>query len=159
MRELINIIRGLPAASQPGGLFVAPAFASEHAYGVFSLREPLQSLARGVPWIFFYNVVIASVAKQSMCNSVAYYYFRYSASPIVLQKLFEAVDWPLMLPRLIVDRIRRDGRRPPVCFLCGASVRFRAPPVPESEKNLRTARLFSDHSLRFESCRPLSIFR
>ena len=58
------------------------------------------------------------------------------------KKLFEAVDWPLMLPRLIVDRIRRDGRRPPVCSLCGASVRFRAPPVPESEKKLRTARFF-----------------
>ncbi len=35
------------------------------------------------------------------------------------------------------DRIRRDGRRPHVCSLCGAFVRFRAPPVPESQKMLR----------------------
>lgn len=61
-------------------------------------------------------------------------------------------------PRLSwVDRIRRDGRRPPVCSLCGVSVRFRAPPVPESEKGCATARLFSDHSLRFESCQVSQI--
>ena len=80
-----------------------------------------------------------------------------SLSPVAGSAAFRIpspVDLSLELPRLIVDRIRRDGRARPVHSLCGVSVRCLPRPVAGFQKLLRTARNFWNHSLRFESCRP-----
>ena len=90
-------IRRLPAASQPVGLSVAPAFASDPACGGFSLRSPLQSLAHIV---------------HILVNDIRIIFCRF---------LFTvAVVWSFEHPRLSwVDRIRHSSRRPPVCSFRG----------------------------------------
>lgn len=65
-------------------------------------------------------------------------YFKFLADLIHVHILFSvAVGWPLEPPRLIVDRIRRDGRAPPVPSLPGIA--------PHCSQ-------FRFRSLRFESC-------
>ena len=65
-------------------------------------------------------------------------YFKFLADFIHVHILFSvAAGLPLEPPRLIVDRIRRDGRAPPVCSFRGVSVRCLPRPVAGFTKLLR----------------------